>query len=79
MSTWMKHPNLPGDQLIQVPDDAVPGHHRSGWEITDPPPPEPTAGDLESTAAQDSDLDTAVAAVEERPTETDNAADGKES
>ena len=77
----MKHPNL--DELIEVPDDAVIGHRRSGWEVTDPPPPETTAGELEATAeaavAGDSEHNTAVAAVEERPTEIDTAQNGKES
>jgi len=37
MTVWMDHPTLP-DALIQVPEQAVDGHMRSGWLVTDPPP-----------------------------------------
>lgn len=66
MSTWMKHPRL--DALIEVPDGAVLGHRRSGWQVTDPPPPEPTVDDLAVAAKADT--------VDERPTKTTT---GKES
>ena len=39
MTVWMKHPLLPETQLIQVPDEALQGHLRMGWQVTDPPPP----------------------------------------
>ena len=37
---WMKHPQLPDDQLICQPAEAAAGHRTSGWQETDPPPPE---------------------------------------
>jgi hypothetical protein len=37
VSTWMKHPLLPEDQVIEVPDAAVNSHRRSGWETTERP------------------------------------------
>lgn len=88
MSKWMKHPKLPEDQLIHVPDDAVEGNRRAGWEVTEAPP-EPTAADFETAAADtaeratppesESDLepDPHVAAVT-RPDESTPAQDGKE-
>lgn len=36
-AVWMRHPTLPRDQLIEVTEDAVAHHRRSGWEICDPP------------------------------------------
>jgi hypothetical protein len=40
MSTvWMRHPDLPQDQLIQVSESSAPHHQAAGWEITDPPTP----------------------------------------
>ena len=42
---WMKHPQLPDDQLICQPAEATAGHRISGWQETDPPPPdEPIEG-----------------------------------
>lgn len=40
MTVRMTHPALPG-RVIEVPDDAVPGHARSGWEPAPDPEPEP--------------------------------------
>lgn len=40
MTVRMTHPLLPG-RVIEVPDDAVPGHARSGWERAPDPEPEP--------------------------------------
>ena len=37
---WMLHPQLPADQLICQPAEAVNGHRTSGWQVTDPPPPD---------------------------------------
>jgi hypothetical protein len=37
MSAWMRHPDLPADQLIQVDDLAVPHHQGAGWEIAEAP------------------------------------------
>ena len=39
-TVWMLHPQLPADQLINVPVDAVIGHRTAGWQTTDPPPPD---------------------------------------
>lgn len=41
MSAWMRHPDLPETQLIQVDDLAVPHHQAAGWAVADPPPPAP--------------------------------------
>jgi len=49
MTVWMKHPNL--EDLIEVPDAAVPGHMLSGWRITEPPPRPKTADELIDGAA----------------------------
>ena len=78
----MKHLRLPEGQLILVPDDAVIGHRRAGWEITDPPEPDPPVSDLNAAAIgdspdSDSEPDTDAAAVT-RPDESTPAQDGKE-
>jgi hypothetical protein len=80
MSKWMKHPKLPQDQLIQVLDEAVEGNRRAGWEVTEPPPSEPTADELEAAADEtvtrtespkaEQEPDTDTAAVDERPSKT---------
>ena len=31
----MRHPELPDEQLIEVPEEAVPHHVRSGWQRVD--------------------------------------------
>lgn len=42
-TVWMRHPNLPPEQLIQVPQVSVAHHQAAGWEVTDAPPkPKPT-------------------------------------
>ena len=79
MSKWMKHPNLPESQLIEVDESTVSGHQRMGWQITDPPPPPPNAGDLEAAAeAAAKKTDTDAPAVDERPKKSNTAKDGKE-
>lgn len=81
MNTWMKHPKLPKEQIIQVTDDAVEANRRAGWEVTDPPP-EPTGSDLETAAGDENPAsvpDTDTAAVNERPKKSNTAKDGKES
>ncbi|MFI6249048.1 hypothetical protein [Streptomyces sp. NPDC051016] len=40
-SVWMKHPTLPHNKPITVPESAVPHHQAAGWEVTDAPPPKP--------------------------------------
>lgn len=72
----MKHPQLPEGQLIEVPDAAVDGHRRSGWEITDQPRPKPTAAEIEPVESGP-EPDTDAAAVP-RPDESTPAQDGKE-
>lgn len=79
---WMKHPQLPDDQLICQPEEAAAGHRISGWQETDPPPPdEPIEGpwgaldlDPEPELAPGAKYE---AAVESRP-ENQSAQDGKE-
>lgn len=39
----MRHPNLPEDQTIDVPDDSVPGHEVAGWVVVDDEPTEDEA------------------------------------
>jgi hypothetical protein len=80
MTVWMKHPNI--EDLIEVPDAAVPGHMLSGWRITDPPPRPKTADELieEAQAGAEPVLEPGAkyaAAVESRP-ENQSAEDGKE-
>lgn len=38
---WMRHPTLPPEQLIQVPETSIPHHQAAGWEITEEPAPKP--------------------------------------
>lgn len=35
---WMRHPDLPSDQLIRVDEASVPHHRAAGWTVTKPPP-----------------------------------------
>ncbi|WP_329214797.1 hypothetical protein OG352_05190 [Streptomyces sp. NBC_01485] len=37
-TVWMRHPNLPPEQLIQVPESSIPHHQAGGWEVTEAPP-----------------------------------------
>jgi hypothetical protein len=79
---WMKHPQLPDDQLICQPADAAAGHRTSGWQETDAPPPdEPIEGPWGETEMEaGSDLPPGAkyeAAVESRP-DIKSALDGKE-
>lgn len=46
-TVWMRHPSLPAEQLIEVPESSVPHHQAAGWELTEAPPPKPAP----STAA----------------------------
>lgn len=59
MTTWMKHPKLPPDQLIEVDDASVPHHRSAGWTVTEAPPPPPRP-----------DLDDAPAPASEPPSES---------
>ncbi len=79
---WMKHPQLPDDQLICQPAEAAAGHRTSGWQETAAPlPDEPIEGpwgegDMEPRA----ELPPGAkyeAAVESRP-DIQSALDGKE-
>ncbi|MCQ9178949.1 hypothetical protein KMT30_07865 [Streptomyces sp. IBSBF 2953] len=36
-TVWMRHPTLPPEQLIEVPEISIPHHQAAGWEITDAP------------------------------------------
>lgn len=36
-TVWMRHPSLPPEQLIQVPEVSVAHHQAAGWEVTDAP------------------------------------------
>ncbi|MFF0597923.1 hypothetical protein [Streptomyces antibioticus] len=40
-TVWMRHPGLPPEQLVEVPERAVPHHQAAGWETVEPPAPEP--------------------------------------
>jgi hypothetical protein len=72
---WMKHPQLPDDQLICQPEEAAAGHRTSGWEITDPPEPDAV---LEGPWGE-TDLENDVAAVEMRSGPIPTASDDEES
>ncbi|MFJ6729990.1 hypothetical protein ACIQPQ_34335 [Streptomyces sp. NPDC091281] len=58
-AVWMRHPSLPPEQLIEVPEKSVPHHQSAGWEITEPPAPKPklppptVPGVAEHKAAED--------------------------
>lgn len=54
-SVTMRHPSLPKDQLVEVPESAVPHHRAAGWEVVDdtpasPKPPAPAEASAEPTA-----------------------------
>jgi hypothetical protein len=82
---WMNHPQLPADQLICQPEEAAIGHRTSGWQVTDPPPPDEVlegpwgASDLEPNEPERELAPGAKyeAAVESRP-DIKSALDGKE-
>lgn len=38
----LRHPDLPEDQTITVPDQAAQHHRAAGWELVDGPDPEST-------------------------------------
>lgn len=38
---WMRHPDLPKDQLIKVDEVSVPHHRAAGWVVTVAPPAPP--------------------------------------
>lgn len=43
-TVWMRHPTLPPEQLVEVPEISVPHHQAAGWEVTEAPaPPKPPA------------------------------------
>lgn len=72
---WMLHPQLPADQLICQPEEAVIGHRTSGWQVTDPPPPDE---EIEGPWGEVELSDDGNAAVESRPVDPVTAEDGKE-
>jgi hypothetical protein len=80
-TVWMRHPNLPPEQLIQVPETSVPHHQAAGWEVTEPPAPKPkpspaletsgearTAGALEDGGAPEDPAPQAEAATKPKRT-----------
>lgn len=74
---WMTHPQLPADQLICQPEEAAAGHRTSGWQITDPPPPDEV---IEGPwGVSDMGLESDVAAVEMRSGDIPTASDDEES
>jgi hypothetical protein len=40
-TVWMRHPTLPPEQLVEVPEKSVPHHQAAGWEIAEAPAPKP--------------------------------------
>lgn len=72
---WMKHPQLPDDQLICQPEDATAGHRTSGWQVTDPPLPDEELDGPWGVSALTND----VAAVEMRSGDIPTASDDEES
>jgi hypothetical protein len=79
---WMKHPQLPDDQLICQPEEAAAGHRTSGWQETDPPPPDEDIEGPWGVAGPEPEPELAPgakyeAAVESRP-DIKSALDGKE-
>jgi hypothetical protein len=72
---WMRHPQLPEDQLICQPEEATAGHRVAGWEATDPPPPDQVLEGPWGVSALEND----VAAVEMRSGDIPTASDNEES
>lgn len=69
-TVWMRHPSLPPEQLIQVPEVSVPHHQAAGWEVTDAPAkpkpaPRKTGPAPESAAAPLSDADSEPAPADD--------------
>lgn len=50
-AVWMRHPELPPDQLIQVDEVSVPHHRAAGWVVTTAPPAPPAPPKFESEEA----------------------------
>jgi hypothetical protein len=53
---WMKHPDLPPEQMIEVQEQSVPHYQAAGWSVTDAPvkparKPAPVVGADESVPA----------------------------
>jgi hypothetical protein len=60
MSAWMRHPDLPQDQLIEVAENAVPHHRAAGWVVTDAPTapePQPKTSKHDTAPAEDAGAD----------------------
>lgn len=36
-TVWMRHPSLPPEQLVEVPEISIPHHQAAGWEIAEAP------------------------------------------
>jgi len=72
MAKTMRHPALPPDQTIEVPDEAVMGHQRMGWRpVEDEKPAEKTVEYDEDLAAAESE-DAGEESAEESSEETDD-------
>jgi len=49
---WMRHPDLPDDQLIRVDEVSVPHHRAAGWVVADAPePPKPVSEETPGAGA----------------------------
>jgi hypothetical protein len=51
-TAWMRHPDLPADQLIEIDERLVPGHRAAGWEVTEAPPKPSRKSEEEASAEQ---------------------------
>lgn len=71
-TVWMRHPELPEHQLIEVAEEAIPHHSRSGWQVVDPETAQAAVAERQATFSQpepDSVDEPAVAGPREAPEE----------
>jgi hypothetical protein len=75
VSVRLRHPDLPEDQTITVPDQAARWHRAAGWELVDTPEPETRSGFADAMAtANDAPSPAPIPAAETAPeTAPDNA------
>lgn len=49
---WIRHPNLPDGQEVEVPAQSVSHYSHSGWEVMDSPPEWATVRPEDATLAE---------------------------
>lgn len=70
---WIRHPNLPDGQEVEVPAQSVSHYSHSGWEVMDSPPEWSTVRPEDATLAELSTAARESAGMPESPAEGKSA------